>query len=279
MRYKVGKGAKVFCYAMFILWSLIVVLALIWIGITSFKTNKELYQEIWKLPAKFRLDNYEKIWSLYELSRYFFNSILVVPLNVIAILILAVPSAFVIARALFKGRQFVHSYFIFGMGVPVIIALFPTYFMLSDMKLLNSFLGISLVYIATSLSFTIFMLYGFFQSYPVELDEAATIDGCTPFQAFMKIVLPLSSTGIITVTIFNFIGIWNEYMLAMIYIRDEAKRLLSVGIYALQSSMQYTGDWVTLFAGVVLALLPVLIFFIFMADRIMDGMTVGAVKG
>ncbi len=92
-------------------------------------------------------------------------------------------------------------------------------------------------------------------------------------------VLPLSTPGIITVTIFNFIGIWNEYMLAMIFIKDESKRLLSVGIYALQASMQYTRDWVTLFAGVVLALLPLLIFFIFMADKIMNGLTPGALKG
>lgn len=279
MQYKVHKLTKAICYFLLLLWCMIVILSLVWILITSFKTNKELYQEIWKLPGALRLDNYKKIWSLYELSDFFLNSILVVPINVFLILVLSVPAAFVLARAHFTGKNVVLSYFIFGMGVPVIIALFPTYFLLSDLKLLNSFSGISLVYIATSLSFTVFMLHGFFQSYPIELDEAACIDGCTPFTAFLRVVLPLSSTGIITVTIFNFIGIWNEYMLAMIFIRDEAKRLLSVGIYALQASMQYTGDWVTLFAGVVLALLPLLIFFIIMADRIMDGLTVGAIKG
>ncbi len=279
MQYKVNNLTKFICYLLLFAWCLIVILSLVWILFTSFKTNKELYQEIWKLPAEFRLDNYKKIWSLYELSDFFFNSLLVVPINVIVILLLSVPAAFVLARAIFKFRNIILSYFIFGMGVPVIIALFPTYFLLSDLRLLDSFMGISLVYIATSLSFSVFMLHGFFQSYPVELDEAATIDGCTPFQSFIKVVLPLSTTGIITVTIFNFIGIWNEYMLAMIFIKDETKRLLSVGIYALQASMQYTGDWVTLFAGVVLALLPLLIFFVLMADRIMDGLTVGAVKG
>ena len=232
MEYRVNRAAKVFCYAVFILWCMIVILSLAWILLTSFKTNKELYQEIWKLPGSFNLDNYKKIWSLYDLSAFFLNSILVVPINVILILVLSVPAAFVLTRAEFRLRGFILSFFIFGMGIPVIIALFPTYFLLSDLHLLDSLTGLSFVYIATSLSFSIFMLHGFFGSYPVELDEAATIDGCTPFQSFMKVVLPLSTTGIITVTIFNFIGIWNEYMLALIFIRDETKRLLSVGIYA-----------------------------------------------
>ena len=279
MEYRVSKAAKAVCYILFILWCMIVILSLVWILLTSFKTNKELYQEIWKLPGSFNLDNYKKIWGLYDLSKFFLNSILVVPIDVVLILVLAVPAAFVLTRSDFKFRGLILSFFIFGMGIPVIIALFPTYFLLSDIGLLDSLSGLSLVYIATSLSFSIFMLHGFFGSYPVELDEAATIDGCTPFQSFIKVVVPLSTTGIITVTIFNFIGIWNEYMLALIFIRDEAKRLLSVGIYALQASMQYTGDWVTLFAGVVLALLPLIIFFVLMADRIMDGLTVGAVKG
>ena len=278
MEFRVKKTAKVLCYLVLILWCLIVILSLAWILITSFKTNRELYQEIWKLPSSFNLDNYKKILDLYDLSQFFLNSIIVVPINVILILVLAVPAAFVLTRAEFRFRSHILSFFIFGMGIPVIIALFPMYFLLSDIGLLNTLSGLSLVYIATSLSFSIFMLHGFFGSYPVELDEAATIDGCTPFQSFIKVVLPLSSTGIITVTIFNFISIWNEYMLALIVIRDEAKRLLSVGIYALQASMQYTGDWVTLFAGVVLALLPLIVFFVLMADRIMDGLTVGAVK-
>lgn len=279
MQYRVSKFTKIICYFFLLLWCMIVILALVWIIFTSFKTNKELYQEIWKAPSQFRLDNYKKIWSLYSLSQFFINSILVVPINIIFILLLSVPAAFVLARAHFRSRSLIFSYFIFGMSIPVIIALFPTYFLLSDLKLLNTFTGLSLIYIATSLSFTIFMLHGFFKSYPNELDEAACIDGCSPFQAFIKCVLPLSTTGIITVTIFNFIGIWNEYMLALIFIRDETKRLLSVGIYSLQSSMQYNGDWVTLFAGVVLALLPLIIFFVAMADRIMDGLTVGAIKG
>lgn len=279
MQNKTSKAVRAISYFFLILWCLIVVFSLVWIVLTSFKTNKELYQEIWKLPGSLNFNNYKKIWSLYELSQYFINSLIVVPINVVIVLLLSVPAAYVLSRSRFKGRGLIFSYFIFGMGVPVIIALFPTYFLLSDLKLLNSFTGLSLVYIATSLSFSIFMLHGFYQSYPMEFDEAATIDGCTPFQSFILVALPLSTTGIITVTIFNFIGIWNEYMLASIFIRNELKRLLSVGIYALQVAMQYTGDWVTLFAGVVLALLPVLIFFIIMSDRIMDGLTVGALKG
>lgn len=277
--YKVSKIKRIASYVVLGLWCLIVVLTLIWIVMSSLKTNKGLYQDMWKMSDKPQWGNYAKIWGLYDLSKFFLNSILIVPVNVMVILILSVPAAYVFARSIFRGMNFLFNYFILGMGIPVIIAIFPMYFLLMDIKLIDTFLGVSLIYIATSISFTVFILYGFFKSYPSELDDAACIDGCSPFRAFLSVVLPLSTAGIITVTIFNFIGIWNEYMLAMIFIKNEAKRLLSVGIYALQASMQYTGDWVTLFAGVVLALLPLLIFFIFMADKIMDGLTLGAIKG
>lgn len=279
MIYKVKKWKKFISYLILALWCLIVILALMWVIFTSFKTNKELYQGIWELPESFSPANYEKIWNLYDLSSFFLNSMMIVPINVFFVLLLSVPAAFIFARAKFKLNGLLFNYFILGMGIPVIIAIFPMYFLLMDFKLLNTFTGLSFIYIATSISFSVFILYGFFKSYPSELDDAASIDGCSDFRAFYSIVLPLSTPGIITVIIFNFIGIWNEYLLALIFIKDETKRLLSVGIYALQASMQYTGDWVTLFAGVVLALVPLIIFFILLSDRIMDGLTLGAVKG
>jgi raffinose/stachyose/melibiose transport system permease protein/N-acetylglucosamine transport system permease protein len=136
-----------------------------------------------------------------------------------------------------------------------------------------------IVYVSLSLPFTIFVLSGFFRSFPSQLEEAAAIDGCSALQSFRTIVIPLSSPGLITVSIFNFIGIWNEYLLALILLKGEQRRPLSLGLYSIQSSMQYTGDWVALFAGVVIVLIPLFAFYVLMSERIIEGLTLGALKG
>jgi ABC-type glycerol-3-phosphate transport system permease component len=165
------------------------------------------------------------------------------------------------------------------MGIPGQLLLIPVYLQLSTLGLTNSLLGLGIEYVSLSIPFSIFLLYGFFKSFPSELEEASAIDGCKPLYNFIRIVVPLSTPGLITVSIYNFIGIWNEYLFALILIRDQSLRTLSLGVYSMQNSLQYMGDWTTLFAGSIIATVPVLVIYLFMSERIMQGLTAGALKG
>ncbi len=274
-----SRAGQALAYSLLGLWCAFTLFCLIWILVTSVKSNRELFQNVWSLPAKLHTENYVKIWNIFELGIYFRNSILIVPSSVLLILFFAAPAAYVLCRARFRGREALLNFITIGMGIPFVILLIPLYMLLTRMHLINSLIGLIIVYISLSLPFTIFVLSGFFRSFPSQLEEAAAIDGCSPFKSFRTVVIPLSSPGLLTVSIFNFVGIWNEYLLALILLKGEQKRPLSLGLYSIQSSMQYTGDWVALFAGVVIVLIPLFVFYILMSERIIEGLTLGALKG
>jgi len=279
MKIKNSKLTIFISYFLLFLWCSFTIFALFWIILTSLKDNQALFQNVWSLPKQLHFENYSLIWNTFDLKTYFKNSLIVVPISVIFILIFATPAAYALSRAEFKGKEFLMNFFIMGIGIPIIVILIPLYFLLTSLHIIDTMFGLCIIYISVSLPFSIYLLTGFFQSFPSELEEAAAIDGCTPFQTFMRVVLPITTPGLITVSIFNFIGIWNEYLLSMTLTRDEGNRLLSLGVYSIQNSMQYSGNWVGLFAGTVIVFLPILIFYIFMSERIMEGLTLGAVKG
>lgn len=206
------------------------------------------------------------------------NSIFVVFVSVAIILIISAPIAYVLTRIKFFGSEFLSQFFTAGMGIPYQVLLIPLFGMISAWHWADSLPGLILVYVSLSIPFTVYLLTGFFASLPVELEEAAALDGASPFQTFTTVMLPLASPGLLTVAIFNFMGLWNEYMLAMIFITSGEKRTLSLGLYALQGSMQYTGDWVGLFAGIVMVMLPTAVLFIFLSEKMISGITLGGVK-
>jgi raffinose/stachyose/melibiose transport system permease protein/N-acetylglucosamine transport system permease protein len=138
--------------------------------------------------------------------------------------------------------------------------------------------GLIRVYGSLSIPFTIFLIQGFFRTLPGVLEEAAYIDGCSPIRTFLFIMLPIGSPGIVTAAIFNFISLWNEFLLALTLLNDSKSYTLPIGLYALQGAMQYTGDWVSLFAAVVVVTIPTLIIYLFLSRQIIEGLTMGAVK-
>jgi raffinose/stachyose/melibiose transport system permease protein/N-acetylglucosamine transport system permease protein len=138
--------------------------------------------------------------------------------------------------------------------------------------------GLIIVYVSLSIPFTIFLIQGFFRTLPSVLEEAAYIDGCSPMRTFFSIMLPIGSPGIVTAAIFNFISLWNEFLLALTLLNDSQTYTLSIGLYALQGSMQYTGDWVALFAAVVVVTIPTLLVYLLLSRQIIEGLTMGAVK-
>lgn len=266
-------------YAFLLFWTAFTIFAFIWIMVSSFKDNRELFASAWDLPNMLHFENYEKAWRLARMGNYFLNSVVVVSVSTFLILLASAPASYVLSRIPFPGREWVLNAFTAGMGVPFQVLLVPLFVLLTRVGLADSLPGLILVYVSLSLPFTIFLLTGFFRSLPSELEDAAAIDGASEFGIFWRVMLPLASPGIITAAIFNFIGLWNEYMLALVIISDQNKRTLSLALYGLQGSMQYTSDWVGLFAGVVIVMVPTFLLFIVMAERVIEGITLGATKG
>jgi ABC-type glycerol-3-phosphate transport system permease component len=260
------------------IWSGLTIFSFIWVGITSLKTNREFFKDIWSFPQVAQWDNYARAWKVAKLGEYFLNSIVVTGATVVVLLLVGSMAAYILSRFSFRLNRVILYFFLAGMGVPVQLLLIPLYFLLKDLGLYDSLVGLWLVYIATSLPFTIFVLTGFFSTIPIELEEAGAIDGCTDARIFWYVTLPLASPGLLTVGILNALSIWNEYLVAMAMIKSAARRTLPVGLYAMQVTMQYTTDWTALFAGFIISLLPSALLFLVLQRFVDTGLTVGALK-
>ena len=275
----VGRELKRFhVYALPVLWSLFTVFCVIWIILTSFKTNRELFSNVWALPTGIQYENYVKAWTIAKLGIQFRNSVIIVSASVILLLVLSAPAAYVLSRMRFRGSGLLTVIFVAGAGIPLPLLFIPLFGLTAKLHINNTLPGLIIIYITVSVPFTMYLLTGFFRSLPTELEEAARLDGCSEFNVFWRVMLPLASPGLITATIFNFIALWNEYMLAMVFLNDPKKMPISRGLYGIAESMQYTGDWVGLFAGVVIVMVPTIIIYVLLSERLIEGVTMGALK-
>lgn len=265
-------------YVFLIAWSIFTIFGMLWIFMSSFKRTGDLFKNVWAFPVEPFIDNYVKAWSVVKMGSYFGNSVIVVSISIILILFVSAPAAYVLARIRFPGVNFLNLFFIAGMGIPFPLLFIPLFGMLRSVKLVDTLPGLIVIYVALSIPFTVFLLTGFFASLPVEIEESAALDGAGPYRIFFSIMLPLASPGLLTAAIFNFIGLWNEYMLALIFMTTQKKSTVALGLYALQSSMQYTGDWGALFAGVMIVVLPTILLYILLSERMITGITLGTGK-
>lgn len=265
-------------YAILILWSAFTLFAIGWIAMSSLKSTRQLFQEPLALPPEPRFENYDIAWNAVDMSRYFVNSVIVVSISVVLILLISAPAAYVLSRIKFRGSNALTTVFTAGMGIPYPLLFIPLFALMLDLHLTNSLPGLILVYVSLSLPFTIYILTGFFITLPSELEDAAVIDGCSDYQVYWKIMLPLASPGMLTAAIFNFIGLWNEYQLALVFANTEKTRTLSLGLYALRNALQYTGDWASLFAGIVIIMVPTVVIYVVLSEKMISGITMGSSK-
>ena len=259
-------------------WSFFTLFVIVWLILSSLKTDNELFKDVWALPTQIHLDNYAKALFAVDLGTYFVNSVVVVLTSVVVILALSAPASYILSRKQFKGSNLITLIFIAGIGIPLPLLFIPLFNIMTALSINNTLYGLGVLFVALSLPFTVYMLTGFFGSLPVELEEAAIIDGASDFQVFFQVMLPLGMPGLITAAIFNFIGLWNEYQLALVFLNDPNKSSLSLGLYSLSNGMQYTGDWVGLLAGVVIVMVPTIILYIILSEKMISGITMGAVK-
>ncbi len=259
--------------------ALIVVVPLLWVLMCSVKSSQQIFADPWGWPEGFKGQNFVAAWSEEGIGGYFFNSLIVTVATLALLLPTGSMAAYVLARYPFRGSKTIFGGFLGGMMFPHFLVIVPIFLLLQNLKLLDTREGLILVYVAYSLSFTVFVLTGFFQSLPEELGEAAMIDGCGHTGTFWHVMLPLARPGIVVVAIFNAIGLWNEYGLAMVLLSSPEKRTLPLGIADMVQSRQYESDWGTLFAGLVIVMIPMLTVYWIFKERIYETMLAGAVKG
>jgi N-acetylglucosamine transport system permease protein len=260
-------------------WSAFSLFFVVWVVLASLKSTRNLFGNPWSLPPNPAFGNYVKTWFVSRFGEYFLNSLLVVSLSVLALLVVSAPAAYVLSRGKFRGREAISNFIVFGMGVPIPLLFVPLVVLVSALHLVDTLTGLGVIYVSLSVPFTVYVLQGFFSSLPSELESAAVIDGCSDWQIFWHVMLPLARPGLATVAILNFVGLWNEYQLSLVLINSPEKRTLSLGIYSLITSMKYTGgDWPGLFAGVTIVMIPTIILFVFLSERMISGITMGGVK-
>lgn len=271
------KVRRLFSYLPLVLWLVFTVAMIGWIFIASLSTTSEIYGDK-LLSSGLHFENYINVLQKHKLGTYFLNSIIYCVVGCTGVVLIAAPAAYVLSRIKFKGKAFVNNIFVIGMSIPQVMLIMPLFKMATSMNLIGSRWTLMILYICVNVPFGVFFLSGFFMSLPKALEEAAEIDGCTPSKAFWRIMFPLAQPGIVTLTIFNFITIWNEYFMALIFANKTELRTVSTGLQAIVQSMKYSGDWAGLFAGVIIVFLPTFLLYIFLSNKIIAGVTGGAVK-
>jgi N-acetylglucosamine transport system permease protein len=266
-------------YAFLIFWSIVVIFPMIWVIVSAFKTDAEIFFSPWLPPAEFLFENFVRAWSKANIGLYLLNTLTVNLPAIFFTLLFSAMAAYVLARFDFPGNRLIFFAFLGGMLFPIFLALVPLFFLLNSLHILDSHFGLVLVYIAYSLPFTVFFMTGFFKTLPTELLEAATIDGANNFQLFFLVAIPLAQNGLVSMGIFNFLGMWNQYILPLVLLTSSTKYVLSQGLAFLQHQQRYQSDWSGLFAAVVIVMLPTLIVYVIFQNQIQRGLTVGALKG
>jgi N-acetylglucosamine transport system permease protein len=272
-----------------LLWAVATAGPLIWVVLASFKDNTELFLgKPFALPHHFSLTTYANAWSKAHIGTYFLNSIFVVAVSTAGTMLLGSMAAYVLARYKFPGNRLIYFVFISGLAFPTFMALAPLFGILRSIKfpsdsgnLLGTYTGLILVYIAYSLSFTVFFLVAFFQTLPKEIEEAATVDGAGHIRRFWQVMMPMARSGLISITIFNIVGQWNQYLLPTVVMSGagvENKLVLTQGIATISTNAGYHADWSILFAALTLSILPMIIVYAIFQRQIQSGLTSGAVK-
>ncbi|RTQ95862.1 carbohydrate ABC transporter permease [Lysinibacillus telephonicus] len=261
-----------------LIWSFIVVFPLIWMFIGAFKTNAEIFASPWALPQKLNFHNFVSAWSDYSIGSAFANSLFVTLLGTLLCLAFSIPTAYALERLRFKGSEILLNTYLASMMIPSVLGWIPLFFLLLKFNMLDNLWALSLIYAVSHIPFTIFILISFMGNVPKELEEAAAIDGMTPYGILFKIVTPLVKSGIITASILNAISFWNEYFMALILLQEDSKNTLGVAMDLLKTNAQYESAWGVLFAGLCIAVIPVIIFYSIFQRHIVKGMTEGAIK-
>ncbi|GAB4547332.1 MAG: carbohydrate ABC transporter permease [Anaerolineae bacterium] len=256
---------------------IIVLFPVFWIFSTSLKTIPETYYfPPTLIPQEPTFEAYVRIWSIKNFSVYFKNSLIVSTLSTVLSVSLACLAAYGFSRFEFRGKRFLLFFFLMTQMVPAVLLLLPYFVMMRSLGLLNSYPALVFAYTSFALPFCTWMLKGFLDSIPFEIDDAALIDGCSRLQALVRVVLPLTLPGIAATTFFSFLVAWNHYLFALGLATNPDMYTLPVGISS--TIGEFRVEWNALMAGAAVASVPTIVIYSFLERFFVQGLTAGAVK-
>jgi ABC-type glycerol-3-phosphate transport system permease component len=261
---------------------LVLLLCLAWLSpfyllaVNTFKTMREITTSPVSLPEAISFDAYVRAWNEANLRGYYKNSLIISAVSVALSVSISSLAAYAFSRLRFPGKHPLFFFMLAGVMLPLQIALVPLYRLLNGLDLLSTYPGIIALYVAFTIPFGVFILTGFYRSIPVEIEEAAHIDGCGWFQSYWRIVLPLAAPGLVTMVILEFIWFWNEYLVALTMIQKEALRTVTIGVMLMANTYQL--DFSLLTAGIVIAVVPPILVYVFFQKYLIRGLTAGAIK-
>ncbi|MFF1951736.1 carbohydrate ABC transporter permease [Kitasatospora herbaricolor] len=252
---------------------------LIWVILTSLKDTREVFEHPWRLPTSPTLENFRNAWEVGNFGTATLNSVLVTLVSAALGVAIAAPAAYALSRPGSRAGRPLTLFFALGIGVPTQVIVLPVFLMLNQIGLTDSLPGLTLAYVGTSMPFAVFLLTAFFRSLPGELEEAAALDGAGTWTTFVRIMLPLARSGLVTAFVLQAIFTWNETMLALVLLQSTDKQTLPLALLGFVQQQQFTGtNWGGIFAGVCIVVLPMLALFSWLGRRITEGLTVGAGK-
>lgn len=260
------------------IWTVIVVLPLVWVFLSSWKTTSEIFKSPLALPKNWSFDNYIGAWTDSHIGQYMLNSVIVVSASLVLVMILGSAAAYSLARYPFPGSGIVYYLILAGLTFPVFLAIVPLFFVLKNTGLLNTLPGLIATYVAFAFPFTVFFLFPFFRALPQEIAEAAELDGAGEWRTFFQVMLPMARPGIVAISIFNFLGMWNQFLLPVALNTNEENYVLSQGMARFASQAGYAVDFGQLFAAVVITIVPVLVVYIISQRQLQGSLSQGTLK-
>lgn len=266
---------KIILRMMLYLYAVCSLYPIVWMVFYSLKNNDEIFiSNPFGFPTHFRVENYRTALTAYNVPVYFKNSVIVTVVSVFFSTVFALFFAYATSRFFFRLKKYLRTYLLLGMFVPVQVLMIPLVTLVRDLGIANTRMAVIVPYIAFNLSFATMVFIGFFNTIPIELEEAACIDGASIYRCFGKVMVPMVKPAISTVIIFNFLSIWNEFPMAQILLSKENLKTLPLGLMFFQGS--FTTDWGAMGAAMVIASLPTVLIYIFFSEQVEKAMTVGA---
>lgn len=229
------------------------------------------------IPSNATLDNFSNLFTKHDFLRWLFNSTFVSVIVTLTGTLLASTAGYAFSRFAFWGKKFGLLSLLTTQMFPATMLLLPMYIMLINLGLINSYLGVIIVYSATALPFCIWTMKGYYDTIPVSLEEAARIDGCTQFGAFYKVILPLAAPALVITALFSFMAAWSEYLVAAQILQDSELWTLPLGLKSFEASM--SKEWGLYGAGSLIVMIPVVVLFLALSRWLVSGLTLGSVKG
>lgn len=274
-RKKIIKGAFVYLLMAFFL--VITIYPIIWMVSGSLKSESEFYSNIWGLPKNAQWKNYLDAWNKAGMGTKYLNSILTTGMVLCLLIPVNCCAAYALARVRFKHKGLILNYLLIGIMIPAGVLAMPAFTVVNEFGLVNTRIGLVLVYAAQAIAFGMYIMRGFFISLPRSLEEAAMLDGCSRFQSFIHVILPLAIPGLVTQVIFSGLSVWNEYIRASLIIREPGLQTLPLGMVSF-ATME-NNNYPQMFAALSMATIPMIIVYLICQKAFQKGITAGAVKG